>query len=107
LFSDVPNIFMIHQSFKELIRGNDESFLTLGDLPAGFNLTCWAIFTGILRCPTLLFGTPILVPGSTVKTQLTKYESQKQKGVYVIKLGREKGDVKFHHITTRPFYYMN
>jgi len=105
LFTDVPNIFMIHQSFKELIRGNDESFLTLGDLPAGFNL----YLLGHIHWNTELkhpsFGTPVLVPGSTVKTQLTKYESQKQKGVYIIKLAREKGDVKFLPIKTRPFFY--
>jgi hypothetical protein len=105
LFADVPNIFMIHQSFKELIRGTHENFLSLSDLPAGFNLYLLGHIHWNVEMTHPVFNTPILVPGSTVKTQLTKYESQKPKGIYLINMSREKGEVKFHSIKTRTFFY--
>jgi len=102
-FAGAPNVFMIHQNFKELLP-IDEA-LGYKDLPKGFDLFMLGHIHWSLEAKHPLYNTPIIVPGSTVSTQLTKIESQKPKGIYIVELGRQKGNINFVPIKTRPLLY--
>jgi len=104
-FKDCPNILMVHQNFKELIPELETGYMQLADLPKGFHMFLLGHVHWNMEFKHPLTKAPILVPGSTVKTQLTQKEAEKEKGIYIIAVGREKGNVKFIPIETRPLYY--
>lgn len=102
-FPNTPNVFLIHQNFKELLPVDEA--LSYKDLPKGFDLFVlghihWQSET---KHPT--FNTPIIIPGSTVATQITKIESKKSKGIYIAEFSRQKGSTRFIKIPTRPLFY--
>lgn len=92
------NVFMFHQTIRELLP--DENAMGLEDLPAGFDLyVCGhlhanhAMNVGKAR---------LLIPGSTVLTQMKK-EEQGPKGIYVFDTATRKEE--FLPIKCRPFFY--
>jgi DNA repair exonuclease SbcCD nuclease subunit len=104
-FTDGQNILMLHQNIKEAMPPVDYA-LEFADLPKDFITLCGHIHnTATFEHPAS--KRPIIVVGSTVSTQLQKVESQTPKGYYVIEFGREKYDVRFVPIRTRPFFYEN
>ncbi|VVB58247.1 DNA double-strand break repair protein Mre11 [Candidatus Anstonella stagnisolia] len=95
--SSAFNIFMLHQSFSEMIPSGEE-MLSLDDLPQGFDL----YICGHLHKRAFLKNDTILIPGSTVITQLRE-EEQEEKG-YVLYDTAEKR-AKFVPIDSRPFFF--
>lgn len=78
------NIFLMHQSIKEFLPVEDEMVATIGipDLPQGFDL----VVNGHLHWRSeekLHCGGKLLMPGSTIITQMKKLESGKEKGVTI------------------------
>ena len=104
-FKDIPNILMIHQNFKELIPELDSGYMELSDLPKGFDMFLLGHVHWNMELQHPLTNAPVLVPGSTIKTQLTAKESERKKGIYIINIGRQKGSIKFIPLETRPLYY--
>ncbi|MBD3263007.1 hypothetical protein GF374_01355, partial [Candidatus Woesearchaeota archaeon] len=102
-FKDATNILMLHQNFKELLPVDEG--LTYGDLPKGFNLFILGHIHWKSESKHPATNTPILIPGSTIATQLTQKESQKDKGIHIIELSRQKGNIDFIPISTRPLFY--
>ncbi|MFH0869379.1 MAG: metallophosphoesterase [archaeon] len=102
-FTEGNNIMLIHQNFREVIP-EVEHALDFSDLPKDFITFAGHIHhTEQFQHP--VSKKPIVFTGSTVSTQLHKRESEKSKGFYIIEFGREKYDIKFIPIRTRPFYY--
>jgi DNA repair exonuclease SbcCD nuclease subunit len=93
------NIFMFHQNLKELMP-LVESGLTMDDLPAGFDL----YVDGHLHKNYELEkgGRKLLIPGSTVLTQVRREE--KEKGFYLYDT-KEKSQT-YVTIVTRPFIHL-
>lgn len=93
----VFNIFMLHQSFSEMIPSGEE-MLSLEDLPQGYDLhVC-----GHFHKRSFLKNDTIIIPGSTVITQLRE-EEQEEKG-FVLYNTQERC-AKFIPINFRPFFF--
>ena len=91
------NIFMFHQSIYELLPFS-KHFMTYNDIPKGFDLyVCGHIHN---RVETTVHGKKLLIPGSTVITQL-KDKEQEQKGFLLL----DTADLRheFMYIKSRPF----
>ncbi len=79
---DAFNILLLHQSIEGFVyTPEDEDYLTLEDLPEGFDL----IVNGHIHWyNTEKFDEgddkPLVLPGSTVTTQMRKIEAEKDKG---------------------------
>jgi len=99
------NILLIHQSFREYLPFDDESILTLGNLPSGFDL----IVNGHLHwraLEKLEQGGTFIMPGSTIATQNKKLESDTPKGFYVLDTNTK--ELKFIELKeTRPVIYID
>lgn len=98
------NILLLHQSLKEFLPFDDEMIATISitDLPKGFDL----IVNGHLHWNSEFneAGRHVIIPGSTVITQMKRLESKKKKGFYV--LDTKKKSIVFREIPNqRPFYY--
>ena len=93
------NVFMFHQNIHELIPVG-EGNLGMEDLPDGFDLyVCGHMHKRLFK----RFGGKLLViPGSTVVTQLKK-EEEEGKGFYLF--DTKTGSCEFRSISTRPFFY--
>jgi DNA repair exonuclease SbcCD nuclease subunit len=104
-FDSAVNILTLHQNFKELLPELDKGYIEFSDLPAGFDLFVLGHIHWNMEFKHPSSGAPILVPGSTVVTQMTKKESDVEKGFYIVDIGREKGSIKFHKIKIRPLHY--
>lgn len=91
------NIFMFHQSVYEILPFND-GFIRYQDLPKGFDLyLCGHIHN---RIEAMVHGKKLLIPGSTVLTQLKEAE-QERKGF--ILLDTSTNTHKFEYINSRRF----
>ena len=93
------NIFVFHQSLSELLPYEREDFVSLSELPAGFDLYVdghvhW-------RNEIRKDGRRLLVPGSTVITQMRQREEE-AKGFIVFDTKTLQSD--FHYINSRPFF---
>jgi DNA repair exonuclease SbcCD nuclease subunit len=75
----VFNVFMFHESLYELLPFN-EQFMRMEELPGGFDLYVCGHIHG--RVEGNVHGKKLLIPGSTVLTQLRETE-QERKGFYV------------------------
>jgi len=99
------NILLVHQSFREYLPFDDESILTLGNLPGGFDL----IVNGHLHWKALEKleqGGTFIMPGSTIATQNKKIESDTPKGFYI--LDTETKELRFIELKeTRPVIYVD
>ncbi|MEM0094574.1 MAG: metallophosphoesterase [Candidatus Micrarchaeaceae archaeon] len=91
------NIFMFHQSIYELMPFS-ESFLRYSDLPKGFDLYVDGHIHN--RMESKVDGRPLLIPGSTVLTQLKDAEQEK-KGFFLY--DTKANTYKFIEIHSRPF----
>ncbi|MEM3791206.1 MAG: metallophosphoesterase family protein [Candidatus Micrarchaeaceae archaeon] len=94
------NILMFHQSLYELLPYSSE-YAKIEDLPEGFDL----YIDGHIhhRCEMKAHGKPLLIPGSTVITQL-KEQEQESKGFYIYDT-KEKS-YEYHYIDSRKFFYI-
>ncbi len=91
------NIFMFHQSLYEMLPFSDR-FIRYQDLPEGFDLyLCGHIHS---KAEAEIHGKKLLVPGSTVLTQLKEAE-QERKGFIVFDTSTYSHT--FEHINSRRF----
>ena len=104
-FDRAVNLFLIHQTFNDIIPTNDEEFLEFQDLPEGFDLYLLGHIHWNLEDKHPVSKAPILVPGSTIATQLRDIESKKPKGFYMISILHGQTRIKFVPIKTRPFIF--
>lgn len=91
------SIFMFHQSVHELLPFSDD-FVYADELPKGFDLYVDGHIHN--RVETKSHGKHLLIPGSTVLTQLKAME-QEPKGFFVF--DTETGEYAFHKIKSRMF----
>lgn len=95
------NIFMFHQSIYEMLPFND-STIRYSDLPKGFDLyVCGHMHSSV---EASAHGKELLIPGSTVLTQL-KGEEQSSKGFILYDTADRSH--KFIGIKSRPFFARN
>jgi len=93
------NILLLHQNIDPFVYSPLEDVnLKLSDLPRGFDY----IVNGHIHWRNIvdLSDGKLVIPGSTVATQLNKKESEIKKGYFL--LGDE---LKFREIKQREFYY--
>ena len=96
---DAKNILLLHQNIEPFIYSPLEDVnLKISDLPRGFDI----ILNGHIHFRNIvqIGNGKLLMPGSTIPTQLNKKESEIRKGYFI--LNRE---VKFKEIKQRDFYY--
>lgn len=86
------NILLLHQTIKEL---NFQEGVSIQELPKGFDLYC----DGHIHHHSFISN--VLIPGSTVITQMKKTETQ-PKGFYVYDTESKKAE--FQEIKTRKLY---
>ena len=91
------SIFMFHQSAYELLPFSDD-FVHLDELPDGFDLYVNGHIHS--RQEKKVHGKPLLIPGSTVLTQL-KGGEQEGKGFYLY--DTKANSYAFNRIKSRPF----
>ncbi len=91
------SIFMFHQSVHELLPFSDD-FVHADELPRGFDLYVDGHIHN--RVEMKAHGKHLLIPGSTVLTQLKAME-QEPKGFFVF--DTETGEYEFHSIKSRAF----
>jgi DNA repair exonuclease SbcCD nuclease subunit len=101
---DHHNLLVLHQSIKEFLPSKDDMTATIGlsDLPSGFDL----LVNGHLHWTTLTEweGKRLLIPGSTVFTQMKRLESEKPKGWHLY--DTQTKQLEFHAIPQqRKLYY--
>ncbi len=100
-FKPVPgayNILMLHQTITDVIPMADG--ISLDELPPGFDLyLCGHIHKRVVINKN---GKKLLIPGSTVITQLKKEEEEPR--AYVL-LDTETNEIKFVDLKSRPFHY--
>ncbi len=91
-------VLMIHQSIKGVVPGGDDE-LSLDDLEGlDFDL----IADGHIHNTMELMEGKLLLPGSTVVTQLKKDETE-SKGLYLV--DTKTGKAVYEEIKSRPFFY--
>lgn len=94
------NILIFHQSIKELMNEVAPG-ISIEDLPKGFDLyLCGHIHTR--KREKMSDNSLLLIPGSTVITQLKKDE-ETPKGFYIY--DTKKREAEFREVETRPFFY--
>jgi len=87
------NIVLLHQSFKEFLPFDDDMVATLSisDLPKDFDL----IVNGHLHWQSeFKEGVHMIIPGSTVITQMKRLEAKKPKGFYLLETKTNKLEFK-------------
>ena len=98
------NILMLHQSLGQYVFSDEEHpTIDVGDLPQGFDL----YLCGHMHYheEAKVHGSPLLFPGSTIRTQLLPVEAERAKGFYMLELG-EKISWKFVELqSVRDFFY--
>ncbi|UCD04221.1 MAG: metallophosphoesterase [Candidatus Woesearchaeota archaeon] len=104
-FERAVNLFLIHQTFNDIIPTQDEDLLEFNDLPTGFDLYLLGHIHWNLEDKHPVSKAPILVPGSTIATQLRGIESKKEKGFYLLNIIHGQTKIKFIPIKTRPFIF--
>ena len=93
------NFFIFHQTMREFLPVPLDSLASLDDLPAGYDY----YLCGHIHARHELMGGKLLLPGSTVMTQM-KDEEKSGKGYYIIDtLAPADRRASFIPITTRPF----
>ena len=82
--AEAKNFLLLHQSIKEFLPTDDEmaASISISNLPTGFDL----IINGHLHwhSETAFEGGKLLIPGSTIVTQMKKLESEQKKGIILI-----------------------
>ncbi|MDY6776675.1 MAG: DNA repair exonuclease [Candidatus Nanohaloarchaea archaeon] len=100
---DAYNIFVFHQSVEGLVYTDpDQEALKMEHLPEGFDL----LVDGHIHWKNFhLDGDkPLIIPGSTVSTQMRKVEAEQPKGFVTV--DTERDEVDFHELETpRKLFY--
>jgi DNA repair exonuclease SbcCD nuclease subunit len=105
-FPQVLNLMMIHQTFRELIPDVKQNVMSYSNLPVHFDLFILGHIHWRVEDKQPLTDAPIIVPGSTVRTQLKKIEAQRKKGFYIIETTMGKLTAQFKELEgVREFYY--
>jgi len=105
-FPQIPNILMVHQTFRELIPDVKQEVMSYSDLPRGFDVFLLGHIHWNVEDKHPITGAPILVIGSTVRTQLKKIESKRKKGFYLIDIKDQRININFRELeNVRGFYY--
>ncbi|MBM3282291.1 MAG: hypothetical protein FJY86_03045 [Candidatus Diapherotrites archaeon] len=102
--SGVHNLLVLHQSIKEFLPSKDDMVATIGleNLPNGFDL----MLNGHLHWTSLTEweGKRLLIPGSTIFTQMKNLEGKKPKGWYVY--DTQTRELTMHHLPVqRKLFY--
>jgi DNA repair exonuclease SbcCD nuclease subunit len=104
---DAFNILVVHQSIEGFVyTSDDHDYLSLEDFPEGFDL----IINGHIHWYNLERfeeneDKPLILPGSTVTTQMNKIEAEKPKGF--VRLDTEKREMEFEPLeNTRNVHYI-
>lgn len=95
------NIFMFHQTLRELTPAAGESVMSMDDLPPGFDLYICGHYHK--RIISLDKEKKFIIPGSTVLTQLKEDEIE-EKGFLII--DSKSFSVNFVPIGSRKFFYI-
>ena len=96
---DAKNILLLHQNIEPFIYSPLEDVnLKISDLPRGFDI----ILNGHIHFRNIvqIGNGKLLMPGSTIPTQLNKKESEIRKGYFILNK-----ELKFKEIKQRDFYY--
>lgn len=102
---NMHNLLVLHQSIKEFLPSKDDMVATIGleNLPSGFDL----LLNGHLHWTSLTEweGKRLLIPGSTVFTQMKNLEGKKPKGWYVY--DTQTRELTMHHfpVQRKLFYH--
>lgn len=104
-FPNAVNIFLIHQTFNDIIPTKDEDLLEFSDLPIGFDIYLLGHIHWRIEDKHPISKAPILVPGSTIVTQLRDIESISEKGFYILDIKYGQTKINFIPIKTRPFIF--
>lgn len=99
------NLFLVHQTFKELIPTNSYNFLEFKDLPIGFDVYLLGHIHWKFEGEHPVSKKPIIIPGSTIRTQLREIESTIEKGFYLLNFLQDRLRINFVNIETRPFIF--
>ncbi len=102
---NVHNLLVFHQSIKEFLPSKDDMVATIGleNLPAGFDL----LVNGHLHWTSLTEweGKRLIIPGSTVFTQMKRLEGEKRKGWYVYDTQTKQLEMHFLPRQRKLFYH--
>ncbi|RLJ01935.1 MAG: hypothetical protein DRP10_02780 [Candidatus Aenigmatarchaeota archaeon] len=96
---NAKNILLLHQNIEPFIYSPLEDVnLKISDLPRGFDI----ILNGHIHFRNIvqIGNGKLLMPGSTIPTQLNKKESEIRKGYFILNK-----ELKFKEIKQRDFYY--
>ncbi len=98
------NVVLLHQSIKDYLPFDDDMIATisLSDLPTGFDL----IVNGHLHWCSKeeMQGKTLVMPGSTVLTQMKRLEAEKRKGIFMWDC--DSGSLDFIEMSNqRKFFY--
>lgn len=96
---DAFNVFMFHQTLRELVPPTD--FLSIDELPTGYDLYVCGHIHWMQKATA--HGKPLLLPGSTVLTQMKKNE-EGSKGYFMFDTAAKQAE--FIVIDSRPFFYL-
>jgi len=107
-FENSHNILMLHQNLAELIP-TEVNAIKFSDLPEKFDFYLAGHFHWHVEEQHPKTKAPILIPGSTVVTQLSQKEATGEKGFFIIDLPPEKKlrEIIFKHIQIRPAHYLS
>lgn len=86
---NMKNILIIHQSFQELLPNQPPEIMNYSDLPEKFDMHILGHIHWKQENKHPVSKSPILLPGSTVQTQMKKIESKISKGIYILDIGEE------------------
>ncbi len=107
-FEHIPNmknLFVVHQSFQELLPNQPPEIMNYSDLSEKFDIHLLGHIHWNQENKHPISNKPILLPGSTVQTQMKKIESKVSKGIYILDIG-EKIKYKFLELKKpRKLYY--
>lgn len=106
-FENAHNVLMLHQNLAELLP-LETNAISFADLPEKFDFYLLGHFHWHLEEKHPKTKALILIPGSTIVTQLSQKEATGDKGFFIIDLPPEKKlrDIIFKIIPTRPAHYL-
>jgi DNA repair exonuclease SbcCD nuclease subunit len=107
-FNNAYNFLILHQNIAELIPAETKA-ISFTDLPEKFDFYLLGHFHWHLEEKHPKTKAPILIPGSTIVTQLSQKEATAEKGFFIIDLPPEKSlcSITFKTIPTRPAHYIS
>ncbi len=91
-FQTIPNmknLLIIHQSFQELLPNQAPEIMNYSDLPEKIDAHILGHIHWRQEDKHPSSKSPILLPGSTVQTQMKKIESKISKGIYILDISEK------------------